>query len=532
MSGEAGLDTDDSAAAYVPSDADVLSQLGPFRVLRHLARSGASEVLLALAVGPYGFERRVALKVLLPRFRDDPLAAEILAREAGALARLGHPAIIRLYDFISDGRELALVLEYVDGMPLNTLRSELYRRGEVLSDGASLYLASRLFAALAHAHDATDPRSGAAAPVVHGGVCPSKLLVPWDGYAKLIDFATPRVPSEFDDRFGTPRTYLSPQQARGECATSSSDVYSGCLVLWELLTARRAFPRGRLAPAELLAAMAEPRLPTLAMLRPDLPSALKDIVDRGLVIDPDRHALKASEVHAVLNREAELARGRLELVEAIGALRLTRLHSDPLDTTPNLPHARAPSRASEPEECLERSRTIRPDLRITDRPVALASRGPLAKSSLKALAGAAGAGLVLACAVAFTWSRAARQPPPGYTVIAALSATAVASPPARMAASNSASPQGLDGPHPTAAPSATVDPTLETAMHPPAANANGGFIAVPASRFSHRVWIDGRLVGESPGVFPVSCAVHSVRVGSRGALQQLRVDCGSTVQTH
>ena len=70
------------------------ARIGPYTVVRRLGMGGTSEVLLATSRGPFGFERQVVVKRLLPRHRSDPMMARMLAQEAMAYARLGHPAIV------------------------------------------------------------------------------------------------------------------------------------------------------------------------------------------------------------------------------------------------------------------------------------------------------------------------------------------------------------------------------------------------------------------------------------------------------
>jgi serine/threonine protein kinase len=104
--------------------------VGAYRVLRELARGSTSEIWLACHAGPLGFERLVVLKLLLPDLRASAPARDAMLCEAAAYARVSHPAFVRLYDFIEHQRRLGIVLEHVDGLPLNQLRAQLHRRGE------------------------------------------------------------------------------------------------------------------------------------------------------------------------------------------------------------------------------------------------------------------------------------------------------------------------------------------------------------------------------------------------------------------
>ncbi len=315
-----------------PSVEGTPERIGSYRVVRRLATGGTSDVLLARAEGPHGFERTVVLKLLLAQYRDDPSFERMFAREAGAYARLSHPAIVKLYDFFSAEGTLVIVLEYIDGLPLNRARALLRQSGVELDDRSSLFLASRIFAALAAAHAARDPETGEFAPVIHRDVNPSNVLVPWDGHAKIADFGIAKVSGvQGDTRAGYIKGtygYMAPEQVRGETVTHRADVYAAALVLWELLTKRKAIQRGALPEMEVLRAMADPQLPSLDMLRPDLPAPLRSALKRALEPAADRRAIFADELVAVLRSSADLELGRVILSDAMMQLRPSPMPED------------------------------------------------------------------------------------------------------------------------------------------------------------------------------------------------------------
>jgi serine/threonine protein kinase len=307
-------------------DTDVpFERIGGYRILRRLATGGTSDVLLARAEGPHGFERTVVLKLLLQQFRRDAPMEKMFAREAAAYARLSHPAIVKLYDFFSAEGQLVMVLEYIDGLPLNRFRAMLRKNGEQIDDRAAIFIASRVFASLAAAHGARDPESGEFAPVIHRDVNPSNILIPWDGHVKLADFGIAKVAGVTSDTQagfikGT-YGYMAPEQVRGEPVTIRTDVYAASLLLWELLARRKAIQRGALPELEVLRAMAEPSLPSLDVLRPDLPQRLRDALARGLEASPDARSVTAEEMLIVLRESVTSNEGRNVLAEALGRVR-------------------------------------------------------------------------------------------------------------------------------------------------------------------------------------------------------------------
>ncbi|MBL0194722.1 MAG: serine/threonine protein kinase [Myxococcales bacterium] len=293
-------------------------RLGSYRIVRRIATGGTSDVLLAKAEGPFGFERQVVLKILLSQYRADDQFARMFAREAAAYARLSHASVVRLFDFFSHGDQLVMVLEFVDGLPLNRLRATLKDMGKTLPDTAALYVASHVFEALASAHDYIDP-SGKAAPVIHRDVNPSNVLVGWNGDVKLADFGIARVTGVRADTqngliqgtFG----YMAPEQVTGADIGTHTDVYAAGLLLWEMLAHRKAIQRGVLPEIEILRAMADPHLVSLDVLRPDLHGRVREVVARTLEPDPRKRTITAEEAWSLLRDVIGPRGGRAELFE-------------------------------------------------------------------------------------------------------------------------------------------------------------------------------------------------------------------------
>ena len=224
--GEAAGDL--AAAALAPGDV-----VGSYRVVRELGRGGMGVVYLAERTGE-DFEQQVALKVLAGIFAS-PGAVERFLAERRILAQLEHPRIARLLDggTTPEGAPW-FAMERVEGDPIDAWcdRRRLPVRGRLL-----LFLA--VCNALQHAHRRL---------VVHRDLKPSNILVGADGAPKLLDFGIAKLldpaaegaaPTRLGELPMTPE-YASPEQVRGEPVTTASDVYALGLLLYELLTGRRA----------------------------------------------------------------------------------------------------------------------------------------------------------------------------------------------------------------------------------------------------------------------------------------------------
>lgn len=174
--------------------------------------------------------RDVAVKVLDSGAEDPSFPARFQA-EARTLASLSHPHLVTLLDAGLDQGRRYIVLELVEG---GTLR-DLIRQGAVDSETVA-EIGRGIADALAHAH---------AAGIVHRDVKPANVLLGANG-PKLADFGIARLLHENTSHTATglmlgTAAYLSPEQVRGEGATTSSDVYALGLVLLEALTGERLY---------------------------------------------------------------------------------------------------------------------------------------------------------------------------------------------------------------------------------------------------------------------------------------------------
>jgi serine/threonine-protein kinase len=205
-------------------------QIGPFRLERELGVGGMGAVWLAHRVDGL-INRPIALKLPQGAWRRAELI-ERMAREREILAQLEHPHIARLYDAgVTPEGQPWLALELVTGARIDEYceRNHLDLRGR-------LRLFLQVADAVAYAHSKL---------VVHRDLKPANVLVTEDGQARLLDFGVAKILehgqgrasplTELSGRALTP-DYASPEQIRGEPITTSSDVYSLGVLLYELLT--------------------------------------------------------------------------------------------------------------------------------------------------------------------------------------------------------------------------------------------------------------------------------------------------------
>jgi eukaryotic-like serine/threonine-protein kinase len=214
---------------------------GRYRIEGRLGVGGMSTVHLAF---DQRLERYVALKLLAEHLADDPTFVSRFRREALAAARLVHPNIVQVFDFGFDegSHQHFIVMEHVPGHSC----AELLRDRGHLDVEQGVEIIGQSCRGLDYAH-----RNG----VIHRDVKPGNLLVSDSDVVKLADFGIARAKdqssiTQVGSVLGT-AAYLAPEQARGEEAGPSSDIYSLGVVSYQLLSGRLPYEANSLSELTL-----------------------------------------------------------------------------------------------------------------------------------------------------------------------------------------------------------------------------------------------------------------------------------------
>ncbi len=269
-------------------------QVGRYRLLRELGRGGMGVVYEA---EQEGLARTVALKFIRSGRLADEAEIRLLQREARALSKLLHPAIVRVLEAgVSDGCHY-VAMERAEGVPLTGWLAKAPRS---LHERLDLFAA--LCAALHHAH---------VRGVIHRDLKPANVLVDETGAPHVLDFGLARLvegeecgePSAtLAGRFAGTLPWMSPEQVKGGDVDVRSDVYSLGLLLYRMLTGAAPYEVPSGSPLEGARVIAEqpPRRPR--ELDPTLPLDLEAIVLKALEKNPARRYAGAGDLAADVER--------------------------------------------------------------------------------------------------------------------------------------------------------------------------------------------------------------------------------------
>jgi serine/threonine-protein kinase len=272
---------------------------GRYRLERRLGVGGMATVQLAFDTR---LERHVAVKLLAEHLAEDANFVSRFRREALAAARLVHPNIVQVFDFGLDDstHRNFIVMEYVSGQSC----AEILREQGTLPPNEAVDILTQACRGLDYAH-----RNG----VVHRDVKPGNLMRSDESMVKLADFGIAKAAEDSDitkigSVLGT-AAYLAPEQARGEAAGPSSDLYALGVVAYQLLAGRLPYDAGSLTDLARLQESGPP--PRLDELEPAVPAALAGAVARALHRDPEHRYADAAEMETAL-RDGLRGRGPAE----------------------------------------------------------------------------------------------------------------------------------------------------------------------------------------------------------------------------
>jgi len=276
-------------------------------------------------------QQQVAVKVLKPEvIANDPEIVTRFQREGEALRQLNHPNIVKMLgaEDCDDGHYL--VMEYVGGGSLR----DLLREQPQLSIQRTLYIALDIADALTRAHRLN---------ILHRDIKPGNVLLSEDGTPRLTDFGMARIGDVHVTQSGAivgTLAYLSPEALQGDELDGRTDIWAFGVMLYEMLAGERPFPHAQ--PGQLVNAILTQPTPDLETIRPDLPTALVDLIYR--MLEKDKHA-RIPSVRMVGAQIEAVMRGTTTSMQAVVSPDSSMVFGD---TTPTPAPASSPSEVAAP----------------------------------------------------------------------------------------------------------------------------------------------------------------------------------------
>jgi serine/threonine-protein kinase len=263
-----------------------MERIGRYELRDKLGQGGMGVVYRAFDTL---LHRVVAVKIISATIDGNPDLRERFFREARAAGQLSHPNIITIHDLGEENGIPYLAMEYLEGEDLQRRMSGHDR----MSLSHKLDLAIEICEGLQFAHNHA---------VIHRDIKPANIFITDDGTVKLLDFGLARlVTSELTHSnmmMGT-LNYMAPEQVRGERADHRADIFATGVVIYEMLSGRKAFQGDSFAATlyKILQEVPEP----LDQIEPTLPWQMVAIVERALAKPRDeRYQLMSEMLHDLL----------------------------------------------------------------------------------------------------------------------------------------------------------------------------------------------------------------------------------------
>ncbi|MEQ1643842.1 MAG: protein kinase [Pyrinomonadaceae bacterium] len=297
---------------------EVGSSIGNYRIVSKIGAGGMGEVYKA---HDSRLDREVAIKVLPSEMSNDEDRLRRFEQEAKATSALNHPNILTVYDIGEHDGSPFIVAELLEGDELRQRLDE----GPIPLRKVTEY-AQQIVSGLSAAHEKG---------VVHRDLKPENLFVTKDERVKILDFglaklrepsanihgsedATRRAMTDPGVVMGTVG-YMSPEQVRGQATDHRSDIFSFGLILYEMITGRRAFQEESLA--ETMSAIVKEEPPEMTESNPNISPSLERIVRRCLEKKPDRRFQSTADLgFALESLSAPTGSSGSNMITAVSAI--------------------------------------------------------------------------------------------------------------------------------------------------------------------------------------------------------------------
>ncbi len=270
-----------------------------YKIISILGEGGMGSVYLAEHTQ---VNRKAAIKILLPQHLKNAEIKSRFKNEASLLAELNHPNIVNLYDFTEDESGLYLIMEYVEGIPLDEYIATV--SGAVPSERA-IPIMKKILDAFSYAH-----KMG----IIHRDIKPSNIIIGKNDEIKILDFGIARILgkeghdlTKTGSQMGTV-FYMSPEQVLGKELDLRSDIYSLGVTFYQLLTGINPY-HNLTTEYEIYDKIVKEPLPNPKEIYPGVPDFLCAILEKSIQKSPVNRFSNCSEFQKAIESKSVVSTG-------------------------------------------------------------------------------------------------------------------------------------------------------------------------------------------------------------------------------
>ncbi len=291
-------------SAPASGEVGVGHELGRYELLMPIASGGMAMVWAARLKGTRGFQKIVAVKTMLPKLSDDPEFERMFLDEASLASQIRHPHVAEILDLGEQDGVLYLVMEWIEGLPLNQVMRKARKAG-----GIPLPLAVRIVmqacAGLHAAHELRD-RKGELVGLVHRDVSPQNIMLGYDGIVKVVDFGIAKATALGGGATAAGQVkgkiaYMAPEQIKGDSLDRRADLFAMGIILYALTTGKHPFRKESEAATIYNIIDKSPAMSPRRIV-PGYPAALERAVMQALAKDPGKRFPTANEFLRALDQ--------------------------------------------------------------------------------------------------------------------------------------------------------------------------------------------------------------------------------------
>lgn len=247
--------------------------LGQYQIIRSIGQGGMANIYLAYQPS---IRREVAIKVMSSPLQGNVSSVKRFTQEVEVIAHLQHPQIIPVYDFGEHDDQIYIVMAYIRG---GTLADRIDQAPNGLPDQEIMRLLDLIAEGLDYAHSKG---------IVHRDLKPNNILMDESSHPYIADFGLAKLTEGKIELTNTMMTgtaaYMAPEIAQLGKSTKRADIYAIGIILFEMLTGRLPF-QGE-TPYKMLSAHIHQPVPNIREFRPDLPEAVRAVIDKALAKNP------------------------------------------------------------------------------------------------------------------------------------------------------------------------------------------------------------------------------------------------------